>query len=45
MTRGGFVCTGEGAGSGVAVGAEYGFVIVAAENIFFWEIPALRRRR
>jgi hypothetical protein len=33
MTRGGFVLTAESAGSIVAVGAEYGFVIVAAEHM------------
>jgi len=33
MTRGGFVCTAEAAGSIVAVGAEFGIVIVAAEHM------------
>jgi hypothetical protein len=33
MTRGGFVCIAEAAGSIVAVGAEYGFVIVVTEHM------------
>jgi hypothetical protein len=33
MTRGGFVCTAEAAGSIATVGAEFGIVIVAAEHM------------